>query len=232
MPRAAGHANHPGVTARGGQIAGSAADGASEWLAVRHTADIQFAPMPRVKPASPPAIPGWLEALLRGLEAIFAPIGRMLGLSWPVFQYVLIGLAVLLAAYLLWLLLAPLVARALARGSADAPEAWTPQRAEALALLEDADALAAQGRYGEAAHLLLRRSVGQIEAARPEWLVPASTAREIAALPMLPDAGRRAFATIATRVERSLFALRDLDAADWAAARGAYAEFARVALSA
>ena len=30
------------------------------------------------------------------------------------------------------------------------------------ALLEDADRLAAQGRYGEAAHLLLQRSVSQI----------------------------------------------------------------------
>src|SRR5690606_442515 len=97
---------------------------------------------------------------------------------------------------------------------------------EALALLEDADRLAAEGRYDEAAHLLLRRSVGQIAAARPGLLDPSNTAREIAALPALPDTARRAFAIIAGRVEASLFALRALSADDWRAARAAYADFA------
>ena len=45
-------------------------------------------------------------------------------------------------------------------------------------------------------------------------------------LPMLPRRARDAFSQIAVRVERSLFALRDLDAADWQAAREAYAAFA------
>ena len=53
-----------------------------------------------------------------------------------------------------------------------------------------------------------------------------STAREISALPALPEAARKAFGTIAERVERSLFALRTLSADDWHAARTAYAEFA------
>ncbi len=101
-----------------------------------------------------------------------------------------------------------------------------PDRDEALALLEDADRLAAAGRFDEATHLLLRRSVSQIAGARPDWVHPASTAREIAAISALPDAARRAFALIAGRVERSLFALRALDAADWQAARAAYADFA------
>ena len=55
---------------------------------------------------------------------------------------------------------------------------------------------------------------------------PASTAREISVLPMLPERARSAFAAIASRVERSLFALRALDAEDWQAARAAYADFA------
>ena len=73
---------------------------------------------------------------------------------------------------------------------------------------------------------MLQRSVGQIAELRPDLLRPSSTAREIAALPVLSDAAREAFAAIATRVERSLFALRRLDQADWQAARAAYSRFA------
>ena len=65
------------------------------------------------------------------------------------------------------------------------------------------DALAAQGRYDAATHLLLKRSVGQIAAARPGLVEPATTARELAALGALPDAARAAFGIIAVRVERS-----------------------------
>jgi hypothetical protein len=45
----------------------------------------------------------------------------------------------------------------------------------------------------------------------------------------LPEAARRAFATIAGHVERSLFALRSLSADDWHAARSAYADLALAA---
>jgi hypothetical protein len=93
-------------------------------------------------------------------------------------------------------------------------------------LLEDADRLAQQGHYDEAAHLLLRRTCDQIRAAHPDWLHPASTAREIAALPALPGQARTAFAVIADRVEASRYALRALIEADWQAARAAYAQFA------
>ena len=96
-------------------------------------------------------------------------------------------------------------------------------------MLDDADRLAAEGRFDEATHLLLQRSVGQIAAARPEWLEPSSTAREIAALPALPEPARHAFGVIAERVERSLFALRRLGPDDWQAARAAYADFALAA---
>ena len=53
-----------------------------------------------------------------------------------------------------------------------------------------------------------------------------STAREIAGLAALPERARQAFAHISVRVERSRFAMRGLDAADWQSARAAYAEFA------
>lgn len=226
------------MTVTGGQIAGAAAasDAASDWQAVRHSADIQYAPLPQPKFQEPPQMPAWLrelvEALGRALEAIFGPVGRLLGMSWPVFQWVLLGMAGLLALFLLWQLGRYLLDRRRAVGGDEEAPHWTPSHADAMALLEDADRLAREGRFGEATHLLLRRSVSQIRDARPDWLFPASTAREIAMLPMLPEAGRRAFGAIAERVERCLFALRDLDAQDWAAARAAYSDFARVELSA
>ncbi|MEE4452301.1 hypothetical protein [Novosphingobium resinovorum] len=218
------------MTIGGGNEAGSAAQ---DWKAVRDAADIQYTPLPKIKPQPPTDIPEWLKALGRLLEAIFAPIGKLLGMSWPVFQWILIGGAVLLGAFILWrLLLEPGLEAWRGRRPKAEQVHWTPNRAEAVALLEDADRLAAAGRYGEAAHLLLQRSVRQISDARPDWLNPASTAREIAVLPLLPETGRSAFAVIAQRVERAYFALRDLDAGDWTAARTAYAQFAQIELRA
>jgi hypothetical protein len=221
------------VTIGGGQSAGSAASAAQDWKAVRGASDIQYSPLPAIKPPPPPEIPEWLQALGRLLMRIFEPIGRMLGVSWPVFQWVLVGLGVLLALFLTWrLLLEPLLDKWRNRQPPAEEVHWTPTQAEAIALLSDADRLAAEGRFGDAAHLLLRRSVRQIADARPDWLTAASTAREIALLPMLPEAGRRAFGVIAGRVERAVFALRDLDAQDWQTARGAYAQFAQIELRA
>lgn len=211
-------------------IAGAAAarDAARDWQAVRDSAEIQFSPVPQ---APPPEVPGWLKSLTEWLRSLFEPVGEALGLSWPVIEKVLIGLAVLGAAVLFWRICAMLWASRRSHLT-DGDTQWQPERKAAQALLEDADRLAAEGRYGEAAHLLLQRSVVHIGEARPGWLVPASTAREIAALPMLPEQARAAFAAIATLVERSLFALRELERADWQVARAAYADFALAELDA
>lgn len=212
------------MTAPGAQIAGAtaAADVARDWQAVRADGDIQYAPLPPIKP---PETPGWLEALGEWLRRLLEPLGKAIGVSWPVIENVLIAVALLCVLAILWRLLQPLLARLRAEPAEAAPE-WSPDRAAAVALLEDADRLAGEGRYGEAVHLLLQRSVGHIAEARPDWLLPASTAREIAAFPMLPERARQAFGTIATRVERSLFALRELQREDWSVARAAYADFA------
>jgi len=206
----------------------ASADAAHDWQAVRDSTDIQFAPLP---PVRPPETPGWLRALGEWLRDLFAPLGEALGLSWPVVEKVLIGLAVLGAVVLLWRIAATLRAARRMR-TAIVEDHWVPGQEAALALLEDADQLAAEGRYGDAAHLLLQRSVGHIGLARPGWLVPASTAREIAALPQLPERARHAFGAIAALVEQSLFALRKLEPEDWQAARAAYAEFALADLGA
>jgi hypothetical protein len=221
------HATTAAVAGAAGQTGDAAQDALGAWRRVRDSADIQFAPLPPEKPVAPSP---WLEALARLLRAILEPVGRAIGLSWPVLEKLLIGAAGVLVLFVLWRLLAPWIAARRARPEA-APEEWTPDPAASAALLADADRLAGEGQFGEAVHLLLRRSVEQIVAARPGWLRPASTAREIAGLVLLPERARAAFAVIAARVERSLFALRALDRADWDAARAAYADFTRTDLA-
>lgn len=215
-----------------GKIEGADAAGGfvRDWQELRADSDIQFAPL---KPPAPAETPGWLRELGEFLGRLFSPIGdaltalgRALGMSGQAVMWLVIAIGVAIVLYLVFRLVAPLRLRREAEQTA--PE-WTPDAAEALSLLEDADRLAAEGRYDEATHLLLKRSVGQIAEARPDLLEPSSTAREIAELPALPPAARGAFAVMAERVERSLFALRSLGADDWHAARTAYAEFALAA---
>jgi hypothetical protein len=213
-----------------GAQATAGADAARDWEAVRAASDIQFAPVP--PPSPPPPPPDWLIAFGEWLQRLLGPLGEAIGISWPMLEKVLIGLAAIALLILLWKLLAPLLARLQRPGLYAAEPEWVPDRADAAALLEDADRLAAAGRFDEAAHLLLKRSVAQIAAARPEWLNPASTAREIAGIFALPAAARAAFGTIAARVERSRYALRPLEAADWQAARQAYADFALMEIGA
>jgi hypothetical protein len=218
------------VAAQGAQIAGStaAADAARDWQATRGDGDIQYAPLP---PYKPPETPDWLNALGDWLQSTLKPLGKAIGLSAPAIELLFYALVILCILLILWRLIQPLLER-WRESKPDAAPEWAPDRTAALALLEDADRLAAAGRYGEAVHLLLQRSVGHISDARPDWLLPASTAREIAAFPMLPERARQAFGAIAQRVERSLFALRDLESADWTAARVAYADFALADLNA
>lgn len=192
-----------------------------DWEALRGDGDIQYA---RVEMPETPEPPDWLLRLQEWLAEFFSPFARWLGENSQAIWWTLAAIAILAFLYFLIRLIGPdLINR---RKVPRAEEQWTPERAEALALLEEADRLAAEGRYDEATHLLLQRSVGQIAEARPDLVEPATTARELAALSALPDAARSAFGVIAARVERSLFALRSLNADDWQVARSAYADFA------
>lgn len=135
------------------------------------------------------------------------------------------ALAVVLLLLLYW------IARRLADARRKPPEGeekhgWHPEPAPALVLLGEADALAGEVLYGEAARLLLFRSIEDIDARRPDLLRPALTSRDIAGLPALPSGPRAAFARIAMAVERSLFGRRALGADDWRDCRAAYEEFA------
>ena len=227
------------MTATIGAIAATQATGAAgaeAWRAMRAASDLQFAPIIDPPQAPPPA---WLLAIGRFMGKVFGWIGQAIdwALGWlvaPIARFfgmnartIEIALIVAAGAGLLWAAWALLYPRWKERRAAPkpAPE-WSPDTDAALALLEDADALAAAGRFDEAARLLLHRSVGEIAASRPDWLAPSSTAREIGANPRLPWRARQAFVVIAREVERSLFALTGLVREDWERARAAYAEFA------
>lgn len=171
--------------------------------------------MTTYKPEPPPA---WLEAL-----------ANLIGASGSrIFFWIILAIAVIaLLAFIArraqdsdwsWL-------RRRKSNEAEA-EAWRPEEAPARALLQEADALAASGRYGEAAHLLLFRSIEDIDRRRPDLVRPALTSRDIADAPALPSGPKGAFGRIVLMVERSLFGGRTLEEHDWKACREAYQEFA------
>ena len=202
--------------------------------ALRGDATIQF-DLPAAPP--PPETPAWLKALGRWIGDALRPVGRLLKWvgSWlpdaPYARILLWTVLALAAAALLWLVVERLRAggwrrRRPARPIAAEDEAWHPDAAPAQALLGEADALAAAGRYADAVHLLLQRSVEDIRRRRPQLARPALTSRDIAAAPAMPWNARETFAAIARVVERSLFGGAAVDADDWAQCRRAYADLA------
>ena len=198
--------------ADGSQAAG--ADLAAAHQALLHTRGIQF-DFQAVPPPKPP--PSWLEHLLELLVTL-APLAK------PVFWTLLaVG-----AALILWFVLAE-VAGLRIGGRKRQPAAaidWRPDARAARALLEDADRLAGEGRYDDALHLLLFRSIEDLSGRRPGAVRPALTSRDIAGLSVLPDGPRAAFGRIAERVERSFFGGRSVAADDFRAARADYEAFA------
>lgn len=111
--------------------------------------------------------------------------------------------------------------------SKDAPlPAYTPDASVANALLMDVDTLAAQGRFEEAVHTLLLRSIDDIKSANPRSVPRDLTSREISTLQILSELARNAFNIIGQRVERSYFGGRSLTKEDFDISREAYTEFA------
>jgi hypothetical protein len=168
--------------------------------------------------------PEWLKA---GIEAI----GAFFKWAAPAGQPLLWIAAVLLLLVILYLFV-PAFAnwvddfryRRKHAASAKDEQAGQVEAGAARALLAEADALAAEGRFAEAVHLLLYRSVEDIEGRRPGLVRPAMTSRELAEAEGLPGVARDAFSRIARAVEISLFGGRSIDAGAWTQCRSAYAE--------
>ncbi len=183
--------------------------------ALLHHDDIQFA----MREFPRPKAPDWLIALAKFLGAHWLEIKWAF---WIVAGVIVITLGVaLVRAYL------PVLAnRRPSPKVVGAKEEWRPVAAVARQLLSESDALAARGRFGEAVHLLLLRSIEDIERRRPRAVRPTFTSREIGSLSALPDSARPAFSGIARVVERALFADGAVDAADFARCRADYEAFA------
>jgi len=169
---------------------------------------------------TPPTIPGWLHW-----------IGDVVEFIAPALKYVFWGGVVILAGLILYAVGREVMKLRGPRARAtqpkpEPPPEWRPDAVVARDLLAQADALAAEGLYAEAAHLLLLRSVEDIQTRQPKALRASLTTREIAALKAIPENARPAFHSIGRVVERSLFGAAPVGAADFADCRNAYAAFA------
>jgi hypothetical protein len=188
---------------------------------LKHT-DLQF-DFPALKPPEPPPWFMWL------VEHVIRPLVSFL--SQPFATYIVWAIVIAGALLVLFLFGKSLIRRGWFSGGmagADAPqtEAWRPATETARSLLADADALAEAGRYAEAVHLILLRSIDDIGERRPDLLKPALTSREIGVLQALPEAARTAFAVMARIVERAIFAGRAVGAGDYQACRAEYERLA------
>lgn len=209
------------------------------WQALKADGTVQF---DLTKSPAEPKPPEWLEAIGRFFEAILRPIGRAFQwlFSWmPDAPYARILLGILLAvgvALLVWLILDRLRhdewslpwrrRQAAAEDAGLGDVAWLPEAAPARAWLEEAEALARQGRFAEAVHCLLLRSVEDMARRRPDAVRPGLTSRELARSSLLTERARPLFAGLARTVEDSLFGGRPVGEPRWREAREAYGSFA------
>lgn len=223
--------------------AGNSHQAADNGFAAAHAAlkadpSTQFVLTP-APPRPPP--PQWLVDFFHWLGRVLEPVGRFF--AWlssfmpdvpyaRIFLWTVIALAAAALSWAAWQRIRhgewrlPRWRRRNAV-AADAPEQeWAPDAAPVRAWLREADAMAAQGRFAEAVHHLLFRSIEDIAQRRPRLVRPALTSRELAAAEAIPPSARDLFARIARLVEQSLFGGRPVGADDWQAARTAYADFA------
>ena len=101
-----------------------------------------------------------------------------------------------------------------------------PAETVANARLAEADRLADECRFAEAVHVLLFRSIEDIETERKAGLARSLTSREITALEELSARAREALRPITALVERGIFGAKPLGADDYASARAAYSDYA------
>lgn len=166
------------------------------------------------------------------LEAIadfFAWLFRTFGGFFKILMFGAIAAAVV---YALWYMFGDIVGVRFGRKkAADGPDVseisdQRPDQKQAVALLEQADALAADGKFAEAVHLLLFRSIEDLREKRTGGVPQSLTAREIQSLSDLSQKARQALAPIIRIVETSFFGGRTVDRAGWQSARKSYEDFA------
>src|SRR5262245_25826528 len=143
----------------------------------------------QIKPPSDP--PSWLEPLIKLLSALA-----------PYISYIFWAGVVVVAAMIVYAIVMEVLRRLPQTTAETAPAAdipvpeFRPAAARARALLEEADRLAREGRYGEAVRILLHRSIDDMDEAYPATIVPSMTSRVISLVQYLSDQRRTTFATI------------------------------------
>lgn len=171
--------------------------------------------------------PDWLRAIGDFIAGVLRALG-------PVLRVVFwIGVAALAGAVVLFILretagvrLPNLLRRKAAEADDHLAPSLKPDAAAARSLLDEADALARNGRFAEAVHLLLFRSIEDIQSRGETGVAKSLTAREIGRLEALPARPRAALSPIIAIVERSFFGGRPVDQASWGEARRSYEDFA------
>jgi hypothetical protein len=167
-------------------------------------------------PRQAPRLPHWLTDALQSL-----------GFLEPMLKFVLWGALIAVAVLIVWLIAREFVDLPGRRKRRPAKAvSLQPDAAAAAALLDDAERLAEERKFGEAVHVLLSRSVDDINRRRPGAVRAALTGRDLCETPGIPDEPRGAFARLCGVVELSLFGGRAVDEALFARCRDDYRTFA------
>ena len=195
--------------------------------ALLRQSDLQFK-LSVMAPPKPSPFWEWLAKLLEPAAKAASPVAKFLAPAAPYVFWTGVALGV---GFILFLIVQRLLVarREVVLGglklSAGA-EPWRPAPEQARALLEEADRLAGEGRFVEAAHLILLRSIQDIQARRPRAVRISLTSRDIARLEAVPGPARTAFSFIAGVVEASFFGGRPVGREEFGACRKAYEDFA------
>lgn len=197
-------------------VAGEIAS-AHERLRADASYQFEFSSMPAPNPA-----PGWIRAIANLIATIFEILSPLINIVFW------LGVILIIAggAYYICRELYLRLRRTTTDDSVNAPSLYSTAPALARALLEEADSLAAEGRYGEAARVLLFRSIEDIQRFQPNHVRKAMTSREIARLSILPPPARKAFSQIAGAVEQCHFAGCEIGSEIFSECRAAYRIFA------
>ena len=173
--------------------------------------------------------PEWLRVLGQILDAIFSFLG-------PILQVLLIGAGVVLLLYILFSIgrafyerrhrMAELMRRRPQPKETLDDVDMRPDEAFARNLLEEADRLAALGKFGEAVRTLLHSSIEDMRERVRQRIGIAMTAREIGRIGSMPDTSRSALQRIIHKVEISVFGHSEVLEADYKDARADYSTFA------
>lgn len=220
----------PLAAAQTGDGASASERGEIEALVEAHTENTRiqterpdFQPEPREPPDR--SRNGFLEAIGKFFAWLFGNFGWL-------FRFILIAAVAAVVGYAFWYMFGGLTLPGRRRKQTQverdisAQSSQRPGNREAKALLAQADALAAEGRFAEAVHLLLFRSIEVLRDRRSDGVSPSLTAREIQSLSDLSDRTRRALSPIIGLVERSFFGGRPVDRSGWQTARASYEDFA------